>query len=241
MRSNASAASLPPLLQAAHEGSLEAVRALLQKDLQAAHEGSLETVRTKLANTVDANGDSVLLHAAGLGAVVLVQQVLASGKSIEEALGQGVRVTAKGRVGVVRVEVAQLLIDSGADVNHHGQYGATPLTWAAFVGDLDMTQMLLRNGAEVNQADSWGDTALINAAKWSYRGAFPRFADTIRLLLIKGADPLQANNKGETARSIVDSRSREGGYGAVLRIMAGSTTSNATETTKDRSAMTDYT
>lgn len=215
--SHACVVTLPPPIQAAHEGSWDAVKALMRTS-----EGSFDEEgewRTPVVNTVDAEGDSMLLHATALGSIVLVRQEVASGSSLEAALRKAAQRTADGGN---HFRVARVLVDCGADVGHHGQYGATPLTWAAFAGHAEMVSMLMDAGATANSSDSCGDTALITAVKWSYAGAFPRYADAVRVLVANGADPNQGNNKGETARSIAASRMREEGYEAVLDALDGS-------------------
>jgi ankyrin repeat protein len=81
------------------------------------------------------------------------------------------------------VEIAQTLIDKGADVNAGVQTGAvTPLTVAALNGSAPLVTLLLSKGARVNARDSSGSTALTEAVR---KGD----AEVLRLLLQAGADP----------------------------------------------------
>ena len=81
------------------------------------------------------------------------------------------------------VEIAQKLIDQGADVNTGVQAGAvTPLTVAALNGSASLVALLLSKGAQVNTRDASGSTALTEAVR---KGD----AEVLRLLLQAGADP----------------------------------------------------
>ena len=73
-------------MQAAHDGSLKAVRKLLRESEGARDE--LGEFRSPVVNTIDTNADSALIHAAGQGSVLLVQKALASGRNMEDALAE---------------------------------------------------------------------------------------------------------------------------------------------------------
>lgn len=60
-------------------------------------------------------------------------------------------------------EIAQKLIDKGADVNQRNSQGATALTFAATFGHLEIAEMLLEKGADVFVPDSRGKTPLDHA------------------------------------------------------------------------------
>jgi ankyrin repeat protein len=66
----------------------------------------------------------------------------------------------------VRLDVVQVLLDGGADVNVNLQnkYGMSPLHSAASDGNLEIVQVLLERGADVNVKNNNGDTPLISAA-----------------------------------------------------------------------------
>jgi hypothetical protein len=81
------------------------------------------------------------------------------------------------------VEIAQRLIDAGADVNAGARTGeVTPLTVAALNGSAPLVALLLSKGAQVNARDASGSTALTEAVR---KGD----AEVLRLLLQAGADP----------------------------------------------------
>jgi len=184
--------------------------------IQAVHAGEVREMQRLLddgapANAVDANGDSALLHASGLGSARLVQELIAQGTDIHAALDQGSRMQEGCPAYLLGCysDIAAALIARGARVSHVGQYQATPLMWAAYVGFPPIVHQLLEAGADANQADQWGDTALINTLKWSYEEApFGAYAEVGRLLLEHRADKTQKNQTGESALSIFKSLKR---------------------------------
>jgi ankyrin repeat protein len=69
-------------------------------------------------------------------------------------------------VGHNQLEIAELLLANGADVNARDMYLHSPLIQALWVYNHDkMVRLLLAKGADVNLADKWSMTALCYAAK----------------------------------------------------------------------------
>ncbi len=107
------------------------------------------------------------------------------------------------------LDAMKFLIGKGADINAQNEFGSTALIWSAT--DLAKVKLLLGRGANVNTASKRGRTALFLAAMTD------RSAETVRLLLAKGADPkvvdgyknttlnaAAAGNDTETIRLIID-------------------------------------
>jgi ankyrin repeat protein len=92
-----------------------------------------------------------------------------------------------------RVQLVELLIAKGAEVNHRESDGSTALMNAAGNGDTPAVNALLRNGASVNIADKEGETALMKAAASSCT------EETVRALLNAGADLNARDHKGRNA------------------------------------------
>jgi len=61
------------------------------------------------------------------------------------------------------LEIADLLIKKGADVNKKGETGWTALMSACRMGHPKITQLLIRYGAEVNESDEYSFTPLMYA------------------------------------------------------------------------------
>ena len=79
------------------------------------------------------------------------------------------------------VEIANLLLQNGAELNARRDNGDTPLHDAADKGHVEITRLLLQNGAEVNSKSKWGNTPLHDAA-WNGHEKISR------LLLQNGAN-----------------------------------------------------
>ena len=79
------------------------------------------------------------------------------------------------------VDVAALLLDSGADVNGKDSDGGMPLHFAAGSGHADLVTLLLDRGADVNGKTNEGWTPLHYAADYGH-------ANVAALLLGRGAE-----------------------------------------------------
>jgi len=82
---------------------------------------------------------------------------------------------------VAHIDVAQFLIDHGADVAAQNKHGTTPLHQASLQGHVDMARLLIEHGADVAAQNKHGWTPLHRA---SIRG----HVDVARLLIEHGAD-----------------------------------------------------
>lgn len=60
-------------------------------------------------------------------------------------------------------EIAEKLVNAGADINQRNNQGATALTFAATFGHLDIAKMLLDKGADVHAKDVRGKSPLDHA------------------------------------------------------------------------------
>lgn len=86
-------------------------------------------------------------------------------------------------------DVAQVLIERGADVNREGW---TPLHYAATRGHRGMMRLLLENDAYIDAEAPNGNTPLMMATRYA-----PPLA--VKLLLEEGADPTLVNQANESA------------------------------------------
>ena len=109
-----------------------------------------------------------------------------------------------------RYGAAQLLLNSGADVNGMDEYGRTALTTASQFGPPNLVRLLLDRGADVNLASGLADDNRLTALIWASRvghvmcGAAPsqrrqHNLSIVELLLARGADLTQTDKDGRTA------------------------------------------
>lgn len=95
-----------------------------------------------------------------------------------------------GVAGEEQFEMAQHLIDRGADVEAVNDSGVTPLHLAAYP---EMVRILVQNGANIEAREAGGGTPLHLASE------HPEALEVMRELLSLGADANAKDNSGETA------------------------------------------
>ena len=89
------------------------------------------------------------------------------------------------------VEVAQMLIERGADVSAQDKGGETPLHLASHSGHVEVAQMLIELGADVSAQNGDGETPLHQALRW-------RNVEVTQMLIELGADASAQDSDGET-------------------------------------------
>ncbi len=139
-------------------------------------------------NSVDANGDPLLVIAAREGSTASVDVLLVAKAAVD----------AKNRFGDTalmvaslngRIEIVRKLRAAGAEVNRPGW---TPLIYAATGGHAEIVRFLLAQGADVNAVSPSGASALMMAV----REGKPAIAE---LLIERGANVNQKSDAGLTA------------------------------------------
>ena len=136
-------------------------------------------------------GDSALLDAAKKGNLTRVQKLL-SPENINCRDSQGRNSTPLHlAAGYNNLDVADFLLENGADVNAQDKGGLIPLHNASSYGHLDIAALLIRYNTVVNATDKWGFTPLHEA---SQKGR----TQLCSLLLAHGADPSLKNQEGQT-------------------------------------------
>ena len=134
-------------------------------------------------HAADAADTSTLMYATDLGDFESVKALVAAGAEVNVGRRNGVTPLFWAANGPNRV--LSWLLERGADPNLRARErdGMTPLMMAAAAGAVDNVRALLDWGANVNATGERG-TPLIFAVGTDRAGA-----DTIRLLLERGADP----------------------------------------------------
>jgi ankyrin repeat protein len=79
-----------------------------------------------------------------------------------------------------RLEIAEMLIKRGANVNAKAARGVVPLHEAARMGHVELARLLLKHGAEVNAKDDHGATPL------DWAGSYKEYPKMTKLLRDQG-------------------------------------------------------
>ncbi len=89
-------------------------------------------------------------------------------------------------------DVAEYLIETGADLNVVGGDGGTQINWAVHHDNVEIVKLMVEKGAKLNIRNQWGMTEL-HTAIW--RGCI----HVVEYLLDHGSDPSIKTNEGWTA------------------------------------------
>ncbi|XP_019773681.1 poly [ADP-ribose] polymerase tankyrase [Dendroctonus ponderosae] len=185
-----------PLHEAAAKGKYEIVKLLLKHGADSSKKNrdgatALDLVREGDQDVADLlRGNAALLDAAKKGNLQRVQR-LVSPENINCRDAQGRNSTPLHlAAGYNNVEVAEYLLENGADVNAQDKGGLIPLHNASSYGHLDIAALLIKFNTVVNATDKWGFTPLHEAAQ---KGRTQLCA----LLLAHGADPFLKNQESQ--------------------------------------------
>ncbi|XP_066146505.1 poly [ADP-ribose] polymerase tankyrase isoform X2 [Euwallacea fornicatus] len=185
-----------PLHEAAAKGKYEIVKLLLKHGADPSKKNrdgatALDLVREGDQDVADLlRGNAALLDAAKKGNLQRVQRLVTS-ENINCRDAQGRNSTPLHlAAGYNNVEVAEYLLENGADVNAQDKGGLIPLHNASSYGHLDIAALLIKYNTVVNATDKWGFTPLHEAAQ---KGRTQLCA----LLFAHGADPFLKNQEGQ--------------------------------------------
>ena len=181
----------------------------------------------------------------------------ADAAGMRRGLADGAAINSRNRLGesaliVVlkknRVDLAQFLIDAGADINQPALNGINALMAAAYEGQTEMVGQLLAKGANPAALDRLQKNAMIYAAGEGHTaivtlllasGIDPNAVynndltalmwaagfgktDTVRALLAAGAKPQLKDDRGKTAADIA----REQNFAETAQLLDGAKTGN---------------
>uniref|UniRef100_A0A4W4E2T3 Poly [ADP-ribose] polymerase n=1 Tax=Electrophorus electricus TaxID=8005 RepID=A0A4W4E2T3_ELEEL len=187
-----------PLHEAAAKGKYEICKLLLKHGADPSKKNrdgnmALDMVKDGDTDIQDLlRGDAALLDAAKKGCLARVQK-LCSPDNINCRDTQGRNSTPLHlAAGYNNLDVAEYLLEHGADVNAQDKGGLIPLHNAASYGHVDIAALLIKYNTCVNATDKWAFTPLHEAAQ---KGRTQLCA----LLLAHGADPTMKNQEGQTA------------------------------------------
>jgi len=174
----------------------------------------------------------------------------ADAAALSRELAAGAVVNSRNRLGesaliIVlkkdRVDLANFLVDAGADVNQAALNGITPLMAAAYGGHDAMVKRLLAKGADIRAVDRLQKNAMVYAAgegrtdvvmtlinagmtpndvyaneltPLMWAAGFGKTA-TVRALLAAGADASRKDNRGKTAADMA----REQGFSETVAVL----------------------
>ena len=147
-----------------------------------------------------------LMLAAGKGFQHATKLLLERGAEVDreaEAENEGKSISATALMSPDSAEVAQLLLEYGAEIDFQGSRGGcTALIAASGQGCYEVAEFLLERGAQVDLQDSNGKTALMYAVVKDDDIPDKDTVGLARLLLQHGANPQLEDGKGKTALAL---------------------------------------
>eukprot|EP01090_Pellita_catalonica_P021236 TRINITY_DN7894_c0_g1_i1.p1 TRINITY_DN7894_c0_g1~~TRINITY_DN7894_c0_g1_i1.p1 ORF type:complete len:428 (-),score=65.38 TRINITY_DN7894_c0_g1_i1:275-1558(-) len=210
---------LTPLISAACCGSLQAVDLLLKNEadinaqsstgntalMLAIDRGKIEVAKLLVDRgaNLEVRGQKgwTALHNAASGGekgYKEVAEMLLDAGALVDALSETMLTPLHEAAGKSLVEIVELLVSKGADVNARDKFDNTPLrmcasnaqSFATFDTFKRTVEILINAKADINAGTTINTTSLHSVVKWGN-------VDAVRFMLDKGADPNIRTTKGE--------------------------------------------
>uniref|UniRef100_A0A336L5G5 CSON003381 protein n=1 Tax=Culicoides sonorensis TaxID=179676 RepID=A0A336L5G5_CULSO len=146
------------------------INSILSRSLLAAcSDNDMTTVRKLLGENSGINegtddGDSLLSLACSAGYYELAQVLLAMSAQVEDRGQKNDCTPLMEAASAGHIDIIELLLKHGADVNAQSSTGNTPLMYACAGGHVDAVKLLLAAGANVEDHNENGHTPLMEAA-----------------------------------------------------------------------------
>ncbi|HEV2608067.1 MAG TPA: ankyrin repeat domain-containing protein [Xanthomonadaceae bacterium] len=149
-------------------------------------------------NTVDSQGCTALLRAAGGGQLVVVGMLLQRGADSTIAAATGATALTAA-VSMRHPQIVEMLLAQGADVDRTLPGGITPLMLAAALGLPEMVSRLLTHGADLQRRDDRGLGVLHCAANYAFQAHDrQRVLALLDEVLLSGAEADTPSHNGQT-------------------------------------------
>ncbi len=136
--------------------------------------------------------DEPIVEAAKSGDLQTLKTILAKDPSKLNAIDENKYTALHWACMRAHWDVAEFLIEKGADLNVVGGDGGTQINWAVHHDNVEIIKLMVEKGAKLNRRNQWGMTEL-HTAIW--RGCI----HVVEYLLDHGSNPMIKTNEGWTA------------------------------------------
>lgn len=97
-----------------------------------------------------------------------------------------------------KTDIAEMLIELGADINAETEYGDTPLIWAAYNGDIELIKLLINKGADIHYIRLNGNYNISHYIHNSWFMTLEKEKELFEIITDNGVDFTIISEKGES-------------------------------------------